>query len=120
MRNQDEKLHEIMSNPAEAREVLTLLENAEFEIESLQEQLKAAKAAALPVVDTDKYYLIDLERTIKSGEVFYWCPNSRGYTKIREEAGEYSGKDARKKILGDLDGRTVAISLQNYLNLFLK
>lgn len=120
MMNQDEKLQEIMNNPAEAREVLTLLENAQYEIESLKMQLENAQAAALPVIDIDKYYLIDLERTIHSGAAFFWCPNSRGYTRDAAEAGEYSGIQAKEKILGDFDRRTVAISLQDYQKLFLK
>lgn len=56
-----------------------------------------------------KYYLMDLERSIQSGEVHYWKASRRGYTKDIEEAGEYTEETALEIIATDFDRRTVMI-----------
>lgn len=58
------------------------------------------------------YYLIDLERSIKSGRVFYWKPANRGYTPSLEEAGVYSEEESQKQIDKDFNKRTVRTSTE--------
>lgn len=55
-----------------------------------------------------KYFLIDLERTIGSGSVHYWRPGSRGYTKDPLDAGQYSERD-KDAVLGSPHSDTVAV-----------
>lgn len=58
----------------------------------------------------EKYYLLDLERTIKSGVAHYWRANKQGYTSNLSEAGLYSKEIAFKIEKEDIDKRTVVIS----------
>lgn len=39
---------------------------------------------------TMNYYLMDLERSVSTGEVHYWKEDKRGYTKEIDEAGLYT------------------------------
>jgi predicted nucleotidyltransferase len=55
------------------------------------------------------YYLLDLERTVSTGVVFYWNPNKRGYTHIIEDAGKYTENEAIEIVEGDFDMRTIMI-----------
>lgn len=58
-----------------------------------------------------KYVLIDLERSITLGAIYYWNPHRQGYTTYLEEAGMYSEKEALKLQGDDFDERTIAIKL---------
>lgn len=55
-------------------------------------------------------YLLDLERSIKTGMMVYWGPNKMGYTGSLYEAGKYSDQDAKHIVDDDLDNRTVIIN----------
>lgn len=57
----------------------------------------------------EKCYLLDLERSIKTGMTTYWKPNKHGYTVDVETAGLYSSKEARNIADSDIDNRTVVI-----------
>lgn len=56
-----------------------------------------------------EYILIDLERSLKTGRLFFWRENARGYTDDLAEAGAYEAGKAYAQCYGDLDGRTVAM-----------
>jgi hypothetical protein len=56
-----------------------------------------------------EYYLLDLERTVSTGRVFYWKGNRHGYTDSLKFAGIFT-EDFAKRIVGrDRDQRTVMI-----------
>jgi hypothetical protein len=55
------------------------------------------------------YLLMDLERTIGTNIPVYWKPNKRGYTKILEQAGLYTSKEASAIVESDFDNTTVKI-----------
>lgn len=55
------------------------------------------------------YYLIDLERSILSGSLYYWKPNRRGYTYKIESAGKYSEIEAEEIISQDFDNHTLKV-----------
>lgn len=55
-------------------------------------------------------YLLDLERTIQSGQTWYWKPGSRGYTRNIVEAGIYSFQAASEIVKNDIDQTTIMIS----------
>ena len=54
-------------------------------------------------------YLLDLERSLRLGELFFWKPNRRGYTSSIGEAGLYSDDEADYLVDDDIEGRTVKI-----------
>lgn len=56
------------------------------------------------------YYLLDLERTIKSDIAHYWKPNRHGYTINLDDAGLYTKEEALTIVKGDYDQRTVMIA----------
>lgn len=58
----------------------------------------------------EKCVLLDLERSIKSGYVYYWKPNKIGYTNSINEAGLYDEEEANKIAAEDFDKRTVVIN----------
>jgi len=57
-----------------------------------------------------KYYLIDLERSMRTGSIHYWKPNKFGYTTDLREAGLYDEKEAKDIVDDDIDKRTVLVS----------
>lgn len=57
-----------------------------------------------------KYYLMDLERTVLAGVPCYWKKNSRGYTYIIMDAGEYEKETAETIVKHDNDHKTIMIS----------
>lgn len=57
-----------------------------------------------------KYYLIDLERSMRTGLIYYWKPNKFGYTTDLREAGLYDEKEAKDIVDDDIDKRTVLVS----------
>jgi hypothetical protein len=56
------------------------------------------------------YYLIDLERSISTGYMYYWKAARRGYTTDIEKAGTYPEAAARDICERDFDNRTIMIS----------
>lgn len=56
-----------------------------------------------------EYYLIDLERSIGGGRVYYWKAHKRGYTTDLNEAGLYSDLTAGEIVDGDFDRLTVKV-----------
>ena len=58
----------------------------------------------------ERYYIIDLERTIKNDRVYYWKAARRGYTTDLAEAGLYSKAEAEDLVKSDFDHFTVCIS----------
>jgi hypothetical protein len=59
------------------------------------------------------FYLIDLERSNKSGgSVFYWKAHKRGYTSNLAEAGLYSLSEALEIQKNDLDDNTLLLPKQ--------
>lgn len=61
------------------------------------------------MVITGKFYLVDLERTAKTGVTIYWKPNSRGYTGYREFAGKYDLETALWEVKRDVMFTTAMI-----------
>lgn len=59
---------------------------------------------------SDMYYLLDLERTVKSGLAHYWKQNRRGYTISIREAGTYHKNEAASIVESDFDNTTIKIS----------
>lgn len=57
----------------------------------------------------NSYYLIDLERSISSGMVYYWKAHKRGYTTNLNDAGVYSSLVANEIVDSDFDNHTVKI-----------
>lgn len=55
------------------------------------------------------YYLLDLERSIRTGHVFYWKKNKHGYTQDVEEAGLFSLDEAVHIANADMDNYTVMV-----------
>jgi hypothetical protein len=55
------------------------------------------------------YYLLDLERSIRTERLHYWKKNKHGYTTIVEEAGLFSVDDAVHIANADMDNYTVMI-----------
>lgn len=55
------------------------------------------------------YYLLDLERSIRTGYTFFWKKNKHGYTQDIEEAGIFSVEEAIHITNADMDFRTVMI-----------
>jgi hypothetical protein len=58
---------------------------------------------------SDKFILMDLERTLKTGRCFYWNTGRRGYTNIIETAGRYSAEEAKQIEAEDLDETTLLL-----------
>lgn len=59
---------------------------------------------------SEKVVLVDLERSIRYGYVYYWKPFKKGYTTNLDEAGRYSKAKAEKIAAEDFDQRTVAVN----------
>lgn len=134
-KEREAKIDEIMQDRSEAEHVLNLLDYGYIEIERLKARIQAMEqmqdlnaqiknAAGSSLADLsdlaagEKYILVDLERVFTSGGGFMWKQGARGYTLDPAEAHRYTAHIARKKILGDYDGRTVAISEKNLKNIF--
>ncbi|MFP5116125.1 hypothetical protein ACSU64_27845 [Bacillaceae bacterium C204] len=56
------------------------------------------------------YYLVDWERSLKLGRVFYWRSGQTGYTTLLEEAGLYNEAVAARICEEDFDQRTTMVS----------
>jgi hypothetical protein len=65
------------------------------------------------------FYLLDLERTITTGRVFYWKANKHGYTDDITEAGLFTAEAAAEIVYNDFDKRTVTIH-KNVVDKLLK
>lgn len=63
--------------------------------------------------------LIDLERSIPSGIIFYWNQNRHGYTSNVQEAGRFSDEVAAEIVQDDFDRRTISID-ENVVKKILK
>lgn len=57
----------------------------------------------------DEYLLIDLERTIRGGQVYYFKKNNFGYTVDYNESRLYTKEQADKEVAKDVNGRTATI-----------
>jgi hypothetical protein len=55
------------------------------------------------------FYLLDLERTIATGNAFFWKAHKRGYTDEITEAGLYDADEAAEIVMDDFNKRTVMI-----------
>lgn len=58
----------------------------------------------------ERYYLLDLERSLGFGRLFFWKNHRRGYTSALNQAGLYSKHQAELIVKNDLDLTTVMIS----------
>jgi hypothetical protein len=56
------------------------------------------------------YYLLDLERSIPTGYMYYWKAGKRGYTTDISEAGLYHKPQAKEICESDKDQRTIMIN----------
>jgi hypothetical protein len=63
------------------------------------------------------YYLMDLERSIGSGTVYYWKGGGRGYTSSLDEAGLYDEKEALDRARVDADRTTIPIKAETVNNI---
>ena len=54
-----------------------------------------------------RYNIIDLERTMDSGNITYWMPGARGYTNSQEAAGIYTQDRAIHLCREDCQGNTL-------------
>lgn len=63
--------------------------------------------------------LIDLERSIPSGIIFYWNQNKHGYTPNVREAGRFSDEAAATMVQEDFDKKTISID-ENVVKRILK
>lgn len=64
-----------------------------------------------------RFFLIDLERTLRNGVPVYWRAGQRGYTAFIHEAGLYSETEAKQQVISDFDGLTVVIEERKAENL---
>lgn len=65
----------------------------------------------------NKFFLMDLERTINRGITHYWKSARRGYTTKILEAGLYSAEMASEIVKEDPDKRTVMIPFEMVENI---
>jgi hypothetical protein len=56
------------------------------------------------------YFLIDLERSIISGNVFYWSQNKEDFTRGISEAGKFTIMEAVESVNSDFDNRIIMVS----------
>lgn len=59
--------------------------------------------------DSNRYYLVDLDRSSSTGVVYYWKPYRHGYTPILSEAGLYGEKESYDLECSDFDKSTLRI-----------
>lgn len=64
------------------------------------------------------YYIIDLERSISSGKMYYWKPNKFGYTTNIKEAGLYNEGAASEIVETDVDRTSVKVHKDVVDNIF--
>lgn len=55
------------------------------------------------------YYILDLERSLPTGRMFFWKGNKYGYTTQIKEAGIFPAEKAKEIAAADKDQRTVLI-----------
>jgi hypothetical protein len=61
----------------------------------------------------ERYYLLDLERTVRFSEPYYWRKDRyNGYTTLLGEAGQYSVIVADEIVSSDYDERTIKIKVK--------
>ena len=58
------------------------------------------------------YYLIDWERTLRNGLVYYWVAKKHGYTAIRKNAGQFTKAEARKAVKDDINNKTCMLAVE--------
>lgn len=68
----------------------------------------------------DGYYLLDLERTLGFGRLFFWKKNKHGYTSSLENAGVYSRAVAIDIVRKDLDHSTIMIARKRVVKILGK
>lgn len=61
----------------------------------------------------EAFYLIDIERSVKTGFTTYWRSNELGYTNNIREAGLYSKETANRIVGEDVMSMTVSIKKGN-------
>jgi hypothetical protein len=59
-----------------------------------------------------QFYLLDLERSILTGAMYFWKGDKRGYTTEILKAGIYPEEIAKEIVMRDLDKRTVMFSAE--------
>ena len=59
---------------------------------------------------SDRFYLLDLERSLDYGRLFFWKSHKRGYTSALDQAGLYSKEMAIAIVKSDIDLSTIMIS----------
>ena len=59
-----------------------------------------------------RYYLMDLERTMTFDEPYFWKQNKHGYTNIITIAGQFNEIEATKIVRNDRDEKTVKIRVE--------
>lgn len=64
-----------------------------------------------------RYFLIDLERSVASGAVYYWKQNRHGYTRNLEEAGRFLEEEADRQVKQDFDARTIKVAEKTIENI---
>jgi hypothetical protein len=57
----------------------------------------------------ERFYLLDLERTVLYDRLYFWKQNKRGYTNHIEDAGLFFKEIAAKICEADLDNGTIMI-----------
>jgi hypothetical protein len=71
-------------------------------------------------METEEFYLLDLERTISNKVPYFWNGNRHGYTSSLQHAGLFSRWTAEQIVQGDYDQRTVMISQKVVFNILGK
>lgn len=68
-----------------------------------------------------RYYILDLERTVILGEPFFWLQNKHGYVNIAdiESAGQFNEIEAERIVSNDRDETTIKIRVE-VINKLLK
>ena len=59
-----------------------------------------------------RYYLMDLERTMTFDEPYFWKQSKHGYTNIITLAGQFNEIEATKIVRNDRDEKTIKIRVE--------
>lgn len=68
----------------------------------------------------NRYFLMDLERTLSMGVPCFWKGNKHGYTYEISHAGIFSEEEAARLVERDMDQRTVKVPLKLVIDLGLQ